>query len=241
VRGATVMLIAVFSTLGVTADASPRHNSTGSANRVSIDVCLRHPELFRVRPVTSEEGRRLAKAGVGVPTIIGFDDGSVISGPCVQFIKTVGGVVTLTSNDRFVISNAALVPIPAAPPGRAPLIIYFSPPTNVMTIASDKFAEGNGRTFVKSIDNGGEHTVLWSGAKGSAIGTIRCVDGVVGGCTLEHLILTSPYRLRDFGFVPPPHSGMGTGSLWFWTTLRPEEEALVGYTFAYENYLLGRT
>lgn len=193
---------------------------------VSVDVCSRHPELFKVRPITAEEGKRFAKPGGAVPTIIGFDEGSVISGPCTRFIKTVGGVVTLTNNHQFVISNSALVPISA---GSGPPPSHFVPPRNVMRIASNKFAEGSGRIFVKSFDDGGDHTALWSGPKGSAIGTIRCADAEA--CRLEHLILASPYRIRNFGFVPPPHPEMSVGSLWFWTTLRPGEEALVGYTF----------
>jgi hypothetical protein len=46
------------------------------------------------------------------------------------------------------------------------------------------------------------------------------------------LLLPSSHRIE--------RSGMGTGSLWFWATPHPGEEALVGYTFAYDNYLLGR-
>lgn len=235
--GIAVTLVAGLCSFWGGAIAKPRDGSVRDASRLSADICTQHPELFEVRPVTPEEGRRFATPGAGVPTIIGFDQGSVISGPCTRFIKTIGGVVTLTNNTRFVINDSALVPIP---PGTSPPRSFFNPPKNIRAIASEKFAEGKGRSFVKSIDDGGEHTALWSGPKGSAIGTIHCTDGDDRGpCTLEHLILSSPYWIKNFGFVPPPHSEMGVGSLWFWTTVRQGEEALVGYTFAYENYLMG--
>jgi hypothetical protein len=152
-------------------------------------------------------------------------------------------LVTLTNNDQFVIIKSALVPVPARAPDSGPQPNYFSPTENILHIAGNAFAPGNGLTYVQSLYFGSHaRVILWSGPTGSVIGTINCTghDGS-GPCTLEHLILSSPHRIRNFGIVPPPHSGMGTGSLWFWTTLRPGEEALVGYTFAYDRYLLGRT
>ena len=229
----TDILVSGFDPLQTLSSGCDRHGMIAATPRswrrpliVSVDVCsairscLRLDRSWRGGGSGSRNLEALFRRSSALTRAV------VISGPLPRFIKTVGGVVTLTNNHQFVISNSALVPISA---GSGPPPSHFVPPRNVMRIASNKFAEGSGRIFVKSFDDGGDHTALWSGPKGSAIGTIRCADAET--CRLEHLILASPYRIRNFRFVPPPHPEMSVGSLWFWTTLRPGEEALVGYTF----------
>jgi hypothetical protein len=232
-RRAAVTIMAVSAVFCTPCIAAPHSLAADRMSRISADVCASNPKLFKLRPLTLYDSLGLAQLGVGLPIV--FQEGTVISGPCTRFIKSFGGLVTLTNNYQFVISNSALVPVPAASPGSGPQPVRFTPPKNVMTIASDEFAEGGGRRYVQSIGFNGQYTALWSGPKGSAIGTIRCAREDNSRCALERLILSSRYRIHKFGFIPSPHPEMHFGSLWFWVTARPGEEVIVGYAVNYSD------
>jgi hypothetical protein len=161
-------------------------------------------------------------------TIIGFERGYVVSGVCTRFIKKFGNGIILTNNAAFGIKNLALVPARPADPGDGPPPSSFIPPKNITTIASNKFAEGSGRCYVKKQGD----IVLWSGPKGSALGIIHC-SGNGNVCSLDHLILSSPYGIRNFGFVPAPHTEMHSGNLWLQIALPHGKEASVNYTISW--------
>ncbi len=161
-------------------------------------------------------------------TVMGLESGYVVSGDCARFIETFGNGIVLSNNAAFGIQDLALVPAPPVDPNAGPPPSSFVPPKNVMTIASDRFAEGKGRNYVRSFGSR-ERLTLWSGPKGSALGIIRCSGLDENPCSLDHLILSSPYPIRDFGWVPPLHDGH-SGSLWVQIALPHGEEASVGYS-----------
>lgn len=195
-------------------------------NPISADLCSKQPELFKLRSLTADRAARFAHTGDALVTV--FTSGNVISGPCTRFVKTFDGVLNLKTGYRFVINGSSLMPVPPADPNSGPQPRLFAPPKNVLTIAADKFAEGHGRAFIKSI--GSVHRVaLWSGPKGSAIGILHCSNDE-SSCGLGDVILSSSYRIRDFGFIRAPHSEMHSASLWFWVSPRPGEIVIAGYT-----------
>ena len=156
---------------------------------------------------------RLIRPDAGPPTIYRFESGHIVSGECARFIKTFADLMILTNGG----------PPPA--PGTGPQPSVFKPPNNVLSIAPDTFSEGKGRDIVQNIGT----IVLWSGLKGSAIGTLRCAAQESYPCRLNRLILSSPYKIRKFGFIPSPDGEVHVGSLWFWVTIRPDEQAIARY------------
>jgi hypothetical protein len=162
-------------------------------------------------------------------TLIGFERGYAVSGACTRFIKRLGNGIVLRNNAAFGLKDLKLVPASPVDPSVGPPPSTFVPPKNVMSIAADKFAEGRGRNYVKHQGD----IVLWSGKKGSAIGIVPCAGDSSLPCRLDHLILSSPYRIRDFGFVPAPHSEMHYGSLTLQIALRGGEEASVAYSITW--------
>jgi len=214
--------------------AAPPRNAAASVHDVSVYGCSRHPELFKVRPLTAGEAWRLIKPAPDVPTVRTFKSARLIYGECTKFVRTFANGIILTNGARFGVKDFALVPAPPADPKSGPQPNHFSPPKNVMAIDSDKFVEGNGRHYVAGGGFGSDYIALWTGAKGSAIGTIDCDSQLAGSpCRLGHLILSSRYSIREFDFLPAPHPEMTGGGLWLSINLGPTEEALASFTIEY--------
>jgi hypothetical protein len=207
---------------------------------ISADLCSRNPKLFKIRTLTAGEATALIDPAM-LPPAIELSQmwarpsepvGHVVSGACTRFIKSFGNGVILANNARFGIKDDALVPMPPADPGSGPQPSHFVPPANIRKIDATKFVEGNSLSLVQTFGSG---MALWSDGKRSVIGTIRCVGVNENPCSLDHLILSSSFRIREFGIVPPPPDfGMHVGSLWLWVALRSGEEAFAGYTFRFE-------
>jgi hypothetical protein len=210
--------------------AAARHPNAKDGDGTSVDVCSRHPEMFKVRRLTADEAARLIRLQSGMSALAKPAEGTLISGECTRFIKTFANLVMLTNNSRFVMTDTALIPAPRAGPGTGPHPFPFTPPPNITKIAANGFVRGNALSYVQNLPYG-EHTrlVLWSDRKQSVVGTIRCTGGDGNSCTLGHLILSSPHRIRQFGFIPAPDAESAVGSLWLWITLRPGEQVLGGY------------
>jgi len=230
--------------LAQTVARPPHHirHSTPVAGRaqVSADVCSRNPGFFKVRALTAGEAMRLIQPAIFPPSIITAQMwakpsepvGHVVSGECTRFIKTLGNGVILTNNARFAIKEDALVPIPPADPNTGPVKSHFVPPANIRRIDATNFVEGNSLTLIQTFGSG---MALWSDGKRSAVGTLHCSGVNENPCSLEHLILSSPFRIREFGINPPPPDfGMHVGSLWLWITLRSGEEAVAVYPTRFE-------
>lgn len=214
--------LAVFSDASVT---NARSTPARIEHHLSVEVCSRHPELFRVRRMHPDEGTRLIRPTGQHMTIIAFDSGYVVSGDCTSFIRTMGNGIILTNNTRFGIKDNRVSPLPPADPSTGPQPSHFVPPENVIEIAANKFAEGTGRKLVKSWGD----LTLWAGPSGSVLGIIRCTTNQ-RECALDHMLLSSSRRIRDFGFVPAPHAEMHFGNLWMQIALPHGEEASVNYT-----------
>jgi hypothetical protein len=221
--------LAVVSFASLTAAQGP----TGAgAQGLSANVCSKHPELFMLRRLHADDAMRLIRPTGEHLTIIGFEHGYLVSGACTRFIKRFGNRIILTNNAAFGIQDLRLIPAHPANPSDGPPPSYFVPPKNIITIASNQFAEGTGRNYIKSFGSR-ERMTLWSGPKGSALGIIRCSGVDENPCSLDHLILSSPYRVRDFGFVPAPHSEIHAGSLWLQFALPRGEEASANYSISW--------
>jgi hypothetical protein len=212
------------------APATARAHDAADSVHGTADSCSRHPELFKVRRLTAIEAMRLVRIQAGVRNTAASAQGASIVGPCTRFIKTFANLITLTNNARFVMIDTALVPAPFAASANSPRPFLFTPPPNISEIAADGFAPGHALAFVESFPYG-EHTrlVLWSNDKQSLVGTIRCIRDGTSSCALGHPILSSPYPIHEFGFIPAPDAESEVGSLWLWMTLRPDTEALVSY------------
>lgn len=220
--------------------ASVASGGTGSVtsgrHQPSADVCSHKPELFKVRRLSADTAMRLIRPAFEAPTITRFNSGYLVSGDCTKFIRTVSNGIILTNNARFGIKNLGFVRVSAADPRSGTQPNHFVPPRNLITIASNEFAEGHGRNYIRSSGFDGRYIALWSGPKGSVIGTIICTgDAADDPCKLDHLILSSTHRIRDFDFLPAPHAEMDTGSLGLWITVRPGEDAVAEYAIDYRN------
>jgi hypothetical protein len=232
------MIVAALMLLAQTATVPPhdiRQSRIVGRAHVSADICSRSPGLFKVRTLTAREAASLIEPsmlphGIDVFQMWNRPDeavGHVVSGQCTRFIKSFGNGVILTNNARFGIKGDGLVPMPPADPSSGPQKSHFVPPANIRKIDATSFVEGNSLSLVQSRGSG---MVLWSDGKRSVIGTIRCVGVNENPCSLDHRILSSPLRIREFGIVPPPPDfGMHMGSLWLWITLGSGEEALASY------------
>lgn len=221
------MIVVTLALLAQTATRSDVRTIPSPARvaAVSADVCSQHPELFKLRPLQAADAMPLIHPTGENFTVIGFESGYIVSGQCTRFIKRFGNGIVLTNNAAFRIENLGLVPAPPVDPSDGPPPSNFVPPKNVRSIASDRFAPGPGRTFVR---NQGD-IVLWSGRKGSAVGILPCAGDSTVRCRLDHLLLSSPYQIRDFGWVPPLHQSH-YGSLWLQISLPHGEEASVRYS-----------
>ena len=236
------LVLALLNSLGTfdPLPASAYFQAAPGRHEISADYCSRHPELFKVRALTAAEGMGLIQPAAEIPTIRKFESGKLVSGACTKFIKTFANGIILTNNARFGMKDFAFVPAPPPDPRSGPQPNYFVPPENVLSIATDKFVEGSGRYYVASGGFGSDHLVLWSGAKGSAIGTIRCEsNNSHTPCKLDHLILSSRYPIREIDFLPGPHPEMTVGELWLAISLGPTRDAIVTYTIEY-GHIYGR-
>lgn len=206
---------------------------------LSVDYCSSNPDVFKVRPLKPEEAVHLVWRGDGVPSITKFVGGHVISGKCTRFIKSFANLIILTNNSRLSISGDLAVSLISAAPtqlGTGLQAFSFTPPKNILSISSNFGPSAkHGLSYVSSQSFGsGGRIALWSDGNRSVVGTIRCAnDGESARCTLDHLILSSPYRIREFGFLPAPHPEMQVGSLWFWIRLGSGEDALARYIIKY--------
>lgn len=205
--------------------AMAREANAGRANGISVGVCSQHPELFKLRRLHADEAMRVIRPTGEHFTVIGFESGYVVSGECARFIKTFGNGIVLTNNAAFRIENLAFVSAPSLDLSDGPPPSALVPPKNVRSIASDRFAAGSGRNYVKHQGD----IVLWSGKKGSAIGIVPCAGDSRVPCQLDHLILSSPYQIRDFAWVPPLHESH-YGGLWLQIALPRGEKASVRYS-----------
>lgn len=230
-----LMLLCILSAISPPSMASSRTRTVVGANGISADLCSRKPELFRVRRMSSDEAMGLLRPAARVPTVMKPASGHLFSGDCARLIRTFSNGIVLSNGARFGIENLRLLSAPPADPRSGPQAGHFVIPKNILKIQEKAFVSGNSLSYVQNFPFGADsRLVLWSDGKRSVLGTIRCSGNSADtNCTLDHLILSSPHRIHEFGFMPAPHAEMTVGSLWLWITLRPGQEALTRYTIEY--------